>query len=169
MRISEQIVLSGCKERTYAGHATRAEVDDSEVGKARLREDNAGDYKHARRDKSTDRVGENVLEHDSSVAGTESSCNKNVFLVLEAVELHSRSSRHSRPSRQEEGNEQNYNVADIKVILQKRDNDHKGNRSKKVNDSLHDKVDLTAVVALDRAVDSTDEEVYGCNDDSENE
>ena len=99
MRISEQIVLSCRKKRTYAGHTTRAEVDDSEVGKARLREDNARDNKYARCDKSTYRIGENVLEHNSSVAGTESSCNKNVFLVLETVELHSRASRHTRPSR----------------------------------------------------------------------
>ena len=91
MRISEQIVLSGCEKGTYTCHVTRTEVDNSEVGERGLREDYARNHENGTGNKSTDSVREDVLEHNSSVARAERSCNKHVFLILEAVELHSRS------------------------------------------------------------------------------
>ena len=99
MRIGEQIFLTGSQKRTYAGQVTCAKANDSEIAQAGLREDNAGDNEYATRDKSTYRVGEDVLEHDSGVLSAESSCNENVFLILESVELHSRTARHTYPSR----------------------------------------------------------------------
>ena len=98
MGIGKQIILSRREKCTNAGQASAVEVDNSEVAKAGLGEDNSGDNKDATRDKSTDSVRENMLEHNSRVLCTESSRNENVFLILEAVELHSRTSRHTRPS-----------------------------------------------------------------------
>ena len=85
---------------TDGGLSRGLEVYDSEVGEGRLGEDNSGDRKHATGDKSTHCVGEDMLEHKSAVGCTESSCRKNVFLTLEAVELHTGSRRHTDPSRQ---------------------------------------------------------------------
>ena len=99
MRIGEQIVLSLCKKGTYARKLTGIKVNDVQVAKACLGEDNAGNYKHATGDKRTNRIGEDVLKHNSSVVCTKSSRNENVFLVLESVELHTGSSCHARPSR----------------------------------------------------------------------
>ena len=98
MGVGEQECLSCSQKRTYAREITCTKIDNSEVAKAGLGEDKAGDNKHAARDKSTDSVRENMLEHNSRVLCTESSRNENVFLILEAVELHSRTSRHTRPS-----------------------------------------------------------------------
>ena len=121
MRIREQIVLSCCKKRTYTRHITCAEVDDAEIAEARLREDNAGNYKHTARDKSSDSVGEDVLEHNTGVLSTERSRNQNIFLIFETVELHSRTACHSRPTGKEERDKQDQHVRCIEVILEKRD------------------------------------------------
>ena len=102
MGVSEQVVLTCCKESTHGCHITCAQVDDSQIAKARFGEDNARDYKHGACDKSTDSVGEDVLEHNSAVASAQCSCNKHVFLILEAVELHSCTTCHTRPTCKEE-------------------------------------------------------------------
>ena len=52
----------------------------------------------------------------------------------------------------------------IKVVFKKGNYDHEGDGREKVNDSLHDKVDLTAVVTFDSTVDGTNAKVNGCND-----
>ena len=106
MGICVQEVLSRGKKCTYAGQVTCIQIDDSEVTKACFREDNSGDNKHASRDKSSYSVGEYMLEHDSRVVCAECSRNQNIFLILESVELHSCSARHSRPTGKEEGNKQ---------------------------------------------------------------
>jgi len=110
MGVGKQVVLTRGEKRTNAGHASGVKVDNSEVAKAGLREDNAGDNKDAAGDKSTDSVRENMLEHNSRVLCAESSRNQNVFLILEAVELHSCTSCHTCPTGQEEGNKQNQNM-----------------------------------------------------------
>ena len=107
MGVGKQVVLTRGEKRTNAGHASGVKVDDSEVAKAGLGEDDTGDDKHAARDKSTDSVRENMLEHNSLVLCAESSRNQNVFLILKAVELHSCTSCHTCPTGKEEGNEQN--------------------------------------------------------------
>ena len=107
MRVGEQILLTLSKKSTYAGQVSAVKIDDVEVAKAGLGEDNARDNKHATRDKSTDSVRENMLEHNSRVLCAESSRNQNVFLILKAVELHSCTSCHTCPTGKEEGNEQN--------------------------------------------------------------
>ena len=99
MRIFEQEGLTAREKRTYAGQVTCVKAYDSEIAQAGLREDNAGDNEYATRDKSTYRVGEDVLEHYSRVLSAKCSRNKNVFLILESVELHSRTARHTYPSR----------------------------------------------------------------------
>ena len=127
MRVGEQILLTLSKKSTYAGQVSAVKIDDIEVAKAGLGEDNARDNKHATRDKSTDSVRENMLEHNSRVLCTESSRNQDVLLILKAVELHSGTSRHTGPSGQEEGNKQNNQVRYVKVILQQSNNDHERN------------------------------------------
>ena len=110
MRKCEQIVLSRCEKGTYTCHVTRTEVDDSEVGERGLREDYARNYENGAGYKGSDRVREDVLKHYTSVARTKGSCDENVFLILEAVELHSRSSCHTDPAGRKEGNEENENM-----------------------------------------------------------
>ena len=102
MGVSKEVRLTGRKKCTYAGHVTRAEVNDTEVAKARLGEDNAGDHKHGTGNKSTESIREDVLKHNSAVVSTESSSYENVFLILESVELHSRPSCSACPASQEE-------------------------------------------------------------------
>ena len=92
MGVGEQECLSCGQKRSYTREITGTKIDNSEVAKAGLGEDNSGDNKDAARDKSTDSVRENMLEHNSRVLCTESSRNENVFLILKAVELHSRTS-----------------------------------------------------------------------------
>ena len=127
MGIGKQIILSRRKKCTNAGQASAVEVDNSEVAKAGLGEDNSGDNKDAAGDKSTDSVRENMLEHNSRVLRAEGSRNQNVLLILKAVELHSGTSRHTGPTGQEEGNKQNNQVRYVKVILQECNNDHERN------------------------------------------
>jgi len=110
-----------------------------------------------------------VLEHDAAVVCAESSCNENIFLILKAVELHSRSGSHTNPARKEEGYKQDECVGYIEVVLEKSDNDHKGYGTQNLGNTLHDKVKLAAVVAFDGTVDSADEEVYCGNADSKDE
>ena len=110
MRIGEQIGLSRRKQGTYARQITRIQADDSEIAEAGLRENNAGDNENAARDERTDGVGEDMLEHDASVFRAQGSRNQNVFLILEAIELHSGSSCHTRPTCDKEGYEQDHNV-----------------------------------------------------------
>ena len=105
MGVGEQIVLTRCKHGSKAGQVTGAKADDSEVAKAGLGEDNTGNDEHATGDQSTDRVGEDMLEHNAKISCAKCSCNQNILLVLKAVELHSGSCRHTCPSRQEEGDE----------------------------------------------------------------
>ena len=85
MGVGKQIGLSLRKKSTYAGKLTRIKVNDVEVAKACLREDNAGNYKYATCNKCTNCIGEDMLKHDSSILSTESSRNENVLLMLEAV------------------------------------------------------------------------------------
>ena len=110
MRKCKQIILSGREKRTYAGQTSAVKVDNSEVAKAGLREDNSGDNEDATCNKCTDSVRENMLEHNSRVLRAEGSRNQNVLLILKAVELHSRTSRHTGPTGQEEGDKQDNNV-----------------------------------------------------------
>ena len=106
MGISEKEVISLCKKCTDTGHGTGIQVNNSKVRQTGLRENNAGDNENTAGDKSTDSVGENVLEHNAAVVCAESSCNENVFLILEAVELHSGSCRRADPAGKEERDEQ---------------------------------------------------------------
>ena len=58
-------------------------------------------------------------------------------------------------------------MRNVKVIFEQRDHDHERNGGKQLHDTLHDDIDLAAVVALDRTVDRTHKEVDACNDERE--
>ena len=99
MGMREQIILAGGKEGANAGHATGTQIDNAKIAQTGFGEDNAGDNQHTTGDQSTDGVGEDVSEHNAGVLCTQGSGNQYVFLILEAVELHSGTRGHTRPSR----------------------------------------------------------------------
>ena len=72
----------------------------------RVGENHAGNRQYRARDNRTQRVGEDVTEHNTAVARTKRSCSQNVFLIFETIELHTHTRRHTDPTCQEEGYEQ---------------------------------------------------------------
>ena len=135
--------------------------DNTQIRKDGFRIDHGRDDQRNAGNDGTKAVGENVLEHDSEVVCTQGAGRQNVLLVLKAVELHTGGMRHTDPSRGKEGYEQHQPLGDIgaPMILQKGDNDHGRNSTQNLCKTLHEEVDLTAVVAGDGAPDHADDKV----------
>ena len=55
------------------------------------------------------------------------------------------------------------------MVFQQGDHDHERYGGQNIHNSLHNDIRLTAVVALDGAVDGADEQVDGGDDDSQHE
>ena len=109
-----------------------------------------------------------MLEHDSGVLRAQGSGRKDVLLVLEAVELHTGSTRHADPSRCKEGYEQDEGLAGrAHVVFQKGNDDDGGHGAEDLGEALHDEIHLAAEVARDGAPDHTDDEVGGSHNGSE--
>ena len=94
-----QVFLRARKHVTNTRHRTRLEVDNTQVAQARFGENHTGDRQNRTRDNRTERVGENVLEHNTSIACAERSCRQDIFLVFKAIELHTYARSHTYPPR----------------------------------------------------------------------
>ena len=94
----KQVITTG-EQGTDRGLRGAFEVDDTEVSQRGFGEDNAGDRKHATGDECTHRVRENVLEHQTRVRCAERSRREDIFLLFEAVELHTGAGSHTDPAR----------------------------------------------------------------------
>ena len=125
MGVGLKCILTVCQKCTNAGHATGVQVNNAQVAKAGLGEDNTGNNQNGTGDQSTNSVGENMLKHNPAVSCAQGASNQDILLILKAVELHSGTSGHACPTCQEEGNEQHQHVGNIQVVLQQRNNDHK--------------------------------------------
>ena len=55
------------------------------------------------------------------------------------------------------------------MVLKQCDDDHKGDGGKQFHKTIHNDVDLAAVVAFDGAVNRTNKQVNRCDDDSQDE
>ena len=99
-------VLTLRQHSTDRGHLCAVKVNNTQVAKRCLAEDNAGDYQNRACDDSTHTVGEDVLEHNTEVAGAKGTRCQNVFLILKSVELHTNSARHTYPSCEYKGEQQ---------------------------------------------------------------
>ena len=86
-------------------------IDDSQVRQVGFRVDHRRNYQSNAGDDGAETVRENMLEHDSQIAGAERSCRKNILLIFKAVELHTRPARHTYPPRCKERDEENKRLA----------------------------------------------------------
>ena len=90
-------------------------------------------------------------------------------LTLESVELLSCERRHAYPSRkhkrEQEGRHDSYLLRQVK--LEQNRYYHERYAGKYIRDSVHDKIDVAAVVTLDSSVNRTDSEVDGGNNNCE--
>lgn len=98
-----------------------------------------------------------MLEHQSPVGGTQGSCRVNEFLILKAVELLSCKGRHSYPSCEHKCKQERRNNTNLLCQMELEQNryDRERNAGKKIGDSVQNKVDITAIVALNSAVNRT--------------
>ena len=112
-----------------------------------------------------------MLEHQPPVAGAQGAGGQDVLLPLETVELHAHPGRHANPPRGHKGEEQGWHHAHLigQVQLEQRCHHNEGHAVDYVGNALHHQVHRAAVVALDGAVDSTDEQVDGGNADGQEE
>ena len=99
------------KQCTDARQITRVQIDYTEVRQTRFAEYHSGNYQNLTGNQSAERVRENMPEHYPCVARAERSCRQNILLILKSIKLHSCSSRHTYPARQEERYEQNQQMS----------------------------------------------------------
>src|SRR5438445_3062543 len=79
-----RIVLTGCDE--HAKRRCRRLDPEPEEGQRRLREDRERDRERTGHDHGTERVWEDVAEHDPQVAGSRGLCGFDVFLLPQRQE-----------------------------------------------------------------------------------
>ena len=103
MGVGGKVLPAVCQHRTHGSEGSAVQIHDAKVSQAGLQKDHPGNHQNRPGDNGTQRIGENVPEHNAGILCPQNPGRLDIFSVLIAVKLHPGNVGNPQPTCQHKG------------------------------------------------------------------